>query len=78
MKIYYYKKEGEDDLLNVEGGIADALEGVAYKNDKQIWSSSIEQHFVTKDPSWYRIDLEFLNPAIPSSDGEFSKQFEKK
>lgn len=77
MKIHYYNGEGEDDLLNVEGGIADALQEIAYKNDNQIWSSSVDQYFVVKDPTWYKIDLEFLHPGVISHDGELERQIKE-
>jgi len=73
MKVNYYNGEGGDDVLNVEGGIADALQGVAYDNDKQIRSSSMNEYFLVKDPTWYRVDLEFLHPGLMSHDGEFEK-----
>lgn len=74
MKIFYYNGEGGDDLLNVEGGIADALEGIAYKNDRQIQSSCIEEFLVVKDPTWFKVELEFLDAGMEAHDGEFEKQ----
>ena len=74
MKIQYYNGEGGDDVLNVEGGIADALEGVAYDNDRQIRSSCIDEHFLSKNPTWYKVDLEFLGLGITSyEDDELEK-----
>ena len=75
MAVNYYNGEGGDDSLNVEGGIADALQGIAYNNDKQIHDSSMKEHFIVKDPTWYKVDLEFLHPGLTSHDGEFEKQF---
>jgi len=73
MKVHYYNGEGRDDVLNVEGGIADALQGIAYSNDKQIRSSSMDEYFLAKDPPWYKVDLEFLHPGLMSHDGEFQE-----
>lgn len=73
MKIHYYNGEGGDDVLNVEGGIADALEGVAYNNDRQIRSSCIDEHFLRKEPTWYKIDLEFLGLGIRFHDSKSEK-----
>ena len=75
MKVNYYNGEGKDDTLNVEGGIADALQGIAYVNDNQIRSSSMKEYFLVKDSSGYRVDLEFLEPGRTSHDEEFDKQF---
>jgi len=73
MKIQYYNGEGGDDVLNVEGGIADALQEAAYDNDKQIRSSSIDEYMPDKEPTWYRVDLEFLHPGIMPHDGGLDK-----
>jgi len=75
IKVHYFNGEGGDDTLNVEGGIADALQGIAYVNDNQIRSSSMDEYFLVKDPTWYKVDLEFLHPGLTSHDGELEKQF---
>lgn len=75
MKVNYYNGVGGDDSLNVQGGIADALQGIAYLNDNQIRSSSMEEHFLVKDSVGYRVDLEFLEPGLTSNDEEFDEQF---
>ena len=77
MKINYYNGEGNDDLLNIEGGIADALNKIAYEDDRQVWHSSIDQYLVFKDPTWYKIELQFLEPGIIPRDGELEKQGKK-
>lgn len=75
MKVNYYNGEGGDDSLNVQGGIADALQGIAYLNDKQILNSSMDEHFLVKNSAGYRVDLEFLESGRTSHDEEFDKQF---
>lgn len=36
LNITYWRHRGRADSANIIGGIADALQGVAYKNDRQI------------------------------------------
>ena len=36
LNIIYSRHKGKADTANIIGGIADALQGVAYKNDRQI------------------------------------------
>lgn len=36
LNIFYSRHKGRADPANIIGGIADALQGIAYKNDRQI------------------------------------------
>jgi len=41
MEIYYTRAKGRADPANIIGGVADALEGIAYINDRQL----VEIHY---------------------------------
>ncbi len=44
IEVVYTRNRGMADSMNIIGGIADSLEGIAYENDKQL----VEVHYVEK------------------------------
>ena len=73
VKIDYYGG-GKEDITNAEGGIHDALNKIAFDDDRDLIYASMQWHLVIKDPTWYKIDIEFLSPGMYSEDGELEKQ----
>jgi len=56
LRIEYHRHSGRSDVANIIGGIADALNRIAYADDKQI----IEIHYreVKGDVDWYQVVIE--------------------
>jgi Holliday junction resolvase RusA-like endonuclease len=57
LTIRYFRKKGRSDASNIAGGITDALNGIAYNDDKQIteihyqeMKGSIDEYQVLVEP----------------------------
>ena len=56
MKVRYVRSAGKADALNILGGIGDALQGIAYEDDRQIRRVEYVEERGERDEYWVEVE----------------------
>jgi Holliday junction resolvase RusA-like endonuclease len=62
VRVYFINKK-HSDATNLFKGVCDALQGIIYKNDRQIKQATIEIHYFTEDA--FRVLIQEIETVEP-------------